>query len=169
MVAISILSLAITGPLLIAQKGISSAVYSKDQITASYLAQEAVEYVRNMRDSNKIGGLPWLTGLIEDGANDCDSSSGCTISALYLDSSNVDAVTPCPTLGCPRIRINKPSGLYGYNPSGAWVDTPFRRTVQIIPVGSDNKEVLLSVNVAWNTNLFAPEKSFQVTELLFIC
>src|SRR4051812_13810349 len=44
MVAISILALAVTGPMIIAQKGIGSAIYAKDQITAFYLAQEAVEY-----------------------------------------------------------------------------------------------------------------------------
>lgn len=63
MVAISILSLAVTGPMIIAQKGIGAAIYARDQITAFYLAQEAVEYIRNVRDTNRINNISWLTSL----------------------------------------------------------------------------------------------------------
>jgi hypothetical protein len=45
LVAIAIIMLSVAGPLIIAQKGISSAIYARDQITAAYLAQDAVEYI----------------------------------------------------------------------------------------------------------------------------
>lgn len=55
-VAIAILSLAITGPMIISEKGIDTSIYARDQVTAFYLAQEAVEYIRNIRDTNRING-----------------------------------------------------------------------------------------------------------------
>ena len=50
LVAITILVTAILGPMTIAATGISSAIYARDQETAFFLAQEGLEYVRNVRD-----------------------------------------------------------------------------------------------------------------------
>ena len=64
LIAVLVLSLAITGPLTIAQKGLQAALISKDQDTAFYLARDAVEYVRFVRDTNCLkagapaGGCP---------------------------------------------------------------------------------------------------------------
>lgn len=54
MVAITIITLAIAGPLVIANSAIVAARISRDQLTASYLAQEGIEYVRAMRDDNYL-------------------------------------------------------------------------------------------------------------------
>jgi len=166
MVAISILSLSITGPLVIAQKGIASSVYSRDQITASYLAQEAVEYIRNGRDTNVIAGDDWLSGF--ETCMSTTNPAGCRIDARYLDFKDATglAVTSCLST-CPRMYRNTPSGLYGYLTSSGWVQTPFTRTVLITPVGSDDREAIVSVKVSWSTTLFSPVKEFSVRSSLF--
>jgi len=51
LVAITILLLSIIGPMSIAANGLFAAYYGRDQITAYYLAQEGIEYVRNTRDT----------------------------------------------------------------------------------------------------------------------
>jgi len=51
MVAVSILMLAVSGPLYAASRATVAANNSQDQLTALYLAQEGVEYVRMMRDT----------------------------------------------------------------------------------------------------------------------
>ena len=64
LIAVFVLSLAITGPFMIAQKGLQAGLISKDQITAFYLAQDAIEYIRYARDTNCLvagsvaGGCP---------------------------------------------------------------------------------------------------------------
>jgi len=64
LVAISILMIAIASPMTLAQKGLSTATLSKDQMIASFLAQDAIEAVKNIRDqiavSQSSGG--WLDG-----------------------------------------------------------------------------------------------------------
>ncbi|MDP1624898.1 MAG: prepilin-type N-terminal cleavage/methylation domain-containing protein [bacterium] len=163
MVAISILSLAVTGPLVIAQKGIGSAVYARDQITASYLAQEAVEYVRNVRDTNRIEGDPWLTNLF----NCLETGAGqrCTIDARFKDPSVEGAITACPPGLCPILMIGTEHNLYGYGTGEGWRATPFTRTVYV-----DNRifdrEAMVSVTVEWSTSLFAPKRTFTVKEYL---
>ncbi len=168
MVAISILSLAITAPMVIAQKGIGSAIYSRDQITASYLAQEAVEYVRNVRDSNRISHASWLSGLAS-----CTGGQVCTIDAHYTNPAATGAITVCPAGVCPLLSINTSAttnkGLYGYDADTTqWRPTIFKRSVSINTTGdASGKEALVSVTVTWTTNLFAPVKTFTIREYIF--
>lgn len=51
LVAISIFTMSILGLLSILASGISDTNYAKEKMVASYLAQEGIEYVRNMRDT----------------------------------------------------------------------------------------------------------------------
>lgn len=100
MVAILVLSIALTGPFTLAQKGLQAALISKDQITAFYLAQDAIEYIRYARDTNCLaagslpGGCPtgtptyatapsWLNNTIN--LTPCISSGGtnaCTVDVI---------------------------------------------------------------------------------------
>lgn len=177
--AISILSLAITGPLFIAEKGIASAIYARDQITASYLAQEAVEFVRNARDTNRIpkadgSVLPWLNGLsactpVDDGSGTFKLQS-CRIDARlgYLSPGAVtscggDAGGVCTPISFDSSTDTSSSGLYGY---GIGSPTIFTRSVTI-DTRASGKEAEVSVSVSWHTNLFSPLRTFTVKEYLF--
>lgn len=50
LIAVTLLSIAIVGPLVTASRALLAAYIARDQLTASYLAQEGVEYIRIMRD-----------------------------------------------------------------------------------------------------------------------
>lgn len=68
LVAIAILLLSITGPMVFSQNGLRAAFYARDQVTAFYLAQDAIEYVKNRRDHNVLSGnSKWLDGLLNPG------------------------------------------------------------------------------------------------------
>src|SRR3989344_5249811 len=49
LVAVSLLSIAVVAPMTLASKSLSTAYYPRDQITAFYLAQEAIETLRSIR------------------------------------------------------------------------------------------------------------------------
>jgi Tfp pilus assembly protein PilV len=51
LVAVSIFSLSILSLMAVLAQGISDTNYAKQRIIAAYLAQEGIEYVRNMRDT----------------------------------------------------------------------------------------------------------------------
>lgn len=172
LVAVSILSMAVTGPLLIAQKGIGAAYYAKDQVIAFYLAQEAIEYIRNIRDTNRItdaaGG--WLSSL--GSCKDTGGGQRCTIDARFTDPTDpvagVGAITACPTISgvivaCPLISFESETGLYGYNIGSA---TKFRRIISIDD-RVDPKEAVVTVTITWNTNLFTPTRAFTIKEHMF--
>ncbi len=62
LVAISIFTMSILGLISILASGISNTGYAKNKMTASYLAQEGIEYVRNIRDTDVISAVDGQTG-----------------------------------------------------------------------------------------------------------
>jgi len=66
LVAISILMIAIASPMTLAQKGLSTATLSKDQMIASFLAQDAIEAVKNIRDQIAVSSNSgdWLNNTV---------------------------------------------------------------------------------------------------------
>lgn len=160
MVAISILSLSITAPLLIAQKGIGSAIYAKDQITAFYLAQEGVEYIRNVRDMNRIANVSWLTNLTP--CIDTGAGERCVVDSSQTNPNNANAITSCGA-SCQVIAFDPANKIYGYG--AGWSPTKFTRSVRMEQTGGD--EALVAVTISWKTNLFNPIREFTVREYLF--
>jgi len=86
LVAIAILALSLSGPIAVATQGLSSAFFAKDQITAFYMAQEAVEYVRSIRDENT---LIYFAG----GGGGVGSECGITINNPVQSSGTVVGMT----------------------------------------------------------------------------
>lgn len=143
LVAVLILTTSVVGPLSIASKGLMSSLVAKDQVIAFYLAQDAVEYVRFMRDSNKLAGNPWLTGL-----GTCVSADASV--ACYLDS-RLSTVTSCGGATCTNFPMyyDSTNKYFTYSQSST-AKTIFTRTVTIqTPIGTNNSEAQLEVVVSW--------------------
>ena len=165
MVAISILSISIAATFTAVQNAIQSSTLAKDQITGFYLAQEAMEYIKNVRDENALKTIVnapsvtnWLYGLSDVAGDPCYFGKTCTI-----DSPN-KSVWSCPgSFGsCPVMNEDSLSGLFGYN--AGWTPTNFKREIQFQQV-SANIEVAVTVSISWNTR--GVNHSFQVKESLF--
>lgn len=63
LVAISLLTVGVAGSFSLMQKVTSFASISSSQLVASYLAQEGIETIRNIRDTNYLEGEAWDTGI----------------------------------------------------------------------------------------------------------
>lgn len=82
LVAISILMIAITGPLTIASKALTTALTSRDQVIATFLVQDVHEYIHNIKDRNLYRNNPWL--------QDLGNGTSCTVSSpCIIDTSGV--------------------------------------------------------------------------------
>ncbi len=158
LVALSILALAITGPMALAARSLVAARAAGQEVVAFYLAQEAFEFVKNVRDGNVLaggGGASWLKGL-----NRCMEVAGCGIDAtaqkqeeqiVSCDEDNKDC-TLSTHLGTP-VAYEKLKGLYGYpktrgEKSGEWAETIFKRKVVITAL--TDTETTVRVFVSWN-------------------
>lgn len=143
LVAISILMIAVTSPLTIAQKGLSSAFYAKDQIIASYLAQDAIEYLRNLSDQNVELGKNWLTGV--DGGKDIKTpcENLCNVDTFantvtFCDDTTSDGV-------CDGKPLYNDDGLYKQSGTS---QTTFTRSVKVEETDTDT-EALITVKMSW--------------------
>ncbi|MEQ1561480.1 MAG: prepilin-type N-terminal cleavage/methylation domain-containing protein [Nitrospira sp.] len=171
MVAISILSIVIAGTFTAVVNGLQSSSYAKDQITAFWLAQEGMEFIKNVRDENALHSLAggtntWLTGLSAVTTDPCWFGGSGTAQKTCTIDSNIGVVNGVATCAggfgtCPVIREDPATGLMGYN--GGWNATSFRREIQFQSISAT--EVAVTIRMSWTNR--ARSRSFQITETLF--
>ncbi len=160
LLAILILATAIVGPLSIAAKGLQLALIAKDQVIAVFLAQDAVEYVRFIRDTNRLSNsADWLAGL--DGASNghtTDSGGGqanCLGGNACIVDSLKDQVTYCGTsvqaCAASHLYFDQSGGEYTYT-TGGTTKSIFSRTVSVVSqtVNGGSNEADVTVTVQWN-------------------
>jgi len=147
LVTISVVSVGIVGALIAIQQGIVAIDYAKNRLTAALLAQEGVEILKNIRDTNLLeysyvsASTPWNEGL-----------SVGEYEAEYSDVMGPDPnlVQPSCSPSCgfddSQLRFLKFSEIQGYNYS-IGEDTGFKRKINITQVGSDQYDV--DVVVYW--------------------
>lgn len=123
--SIAILMLAIPAALTVASKSIFLARYSKDQVVATYLAQEGIEIIRNKRDENMLAGNPWTTGIW---AGDCKKPLRCIVD--FGPGVSSPTIAKCVGSCSVVLNVEPASGAYSHQTSGTWVPTNFSRYVQ---------------------------------------
>lgn len=163
MVAITILTLAISGAFVTANSSIIATETASDRLTASYLAQEGIEYVRMMRDdeylsayqnnSSTASTVAWNNFLNAD-ATDAATISKCRTTTCTLDPTqqmgtgiNV-SLQQCSGSSCTPLYLA--NGIYTEQ-SGATgaVKTPFTRTIQVIDVPHTDNDKKVVSTVSW--------------------
>lgn len=163
LIAISILLIAVAGPMVVVSQALTSSFYARDQITAFYLAQDAIEYLRNVKDVNVASGNSPFPNT--DYAPCADLNRGCTIDTI---NQNVGTDTR-------QLHFFPNTGSYSYESSGG-EKSRFSRIVKItqqsVESGNNNdsakKEYKIDVTVKWNaTALQGSERSITLTEYLY--
>lgn len=138
-VAIFVIMVGIVGALSALQKATSTTFVSSSKLTAAYLAQEGIEIVRNLRDTNWIADLSWDNGIICCFASPCDCEADYNDKYLNLYQEN------------HYLRID--NGFFNYD---LGEETKFKRKITI----SKEPDILkISVQVSWKER----GKDFQLT------
>ncbi|MFZ3043509.1 MAG: prepilin-type N-terminal cleavage/methylation domain-containing protein [Minisyncoccia bacterium] len=155
MVAVSILTLAIAGPLFTASRAIVAAETARDQLTASYLAQEGIEYVRMMRDNVflatyqaggfNISNTAWTSFVTGDGSA---SIASCRASTCTLDPARAMgtgaglSLQTCSGASCTALYLS--NNIYTQQQLGT--RTPFTRTIQAVDVSANDERIVSTVS-----------------------
>lgn len=161
LVAITVMTLAILAPFSAMQQIVTAARLAKSNLIAASLAQEALEYVRFIRDNNYLayasdtGGYTshLLDGLNGTGGPDCRNSNKCTVDGTVAPAS---AIAACGST-CPALQINDASGLYTQQTVGT-SPTPYTRSVSIV---QNSGYETATVTIMWNDH---GTQSMMVTE-----
>ena len=165
MVAVTILAFAVAGPLFTASRVVVSAQTARDQLTASYLAQEGIEYVRMMRDKEylssyqaggtSISAVAWtdfLSGVDRASITACRTTT-CTLDpAQNMGTGNGFSLQQCSGSSCGPLYLA--NGIYTQRSDIALsVKTAFTRTIQVVDIPNTpgeypDKRVVSTVS--WN-------------------
>ena len=165
LVAITVILLAVMGPFQLVQRSLTASYIARDHLVATALAEEGLEYVRSIRDSNYLYNIEnptatrsWLYGLnTSAGAEEnCFLANGCTVDPTR--HGNNEAVAECPTT-CPTMKLNPTTMMYTQRVTGN-VPTRFTRKVLLEQVnGSSDNRVKVTVTVTY----ISAQNSFDVT------
>jgi len=151
--AISFLTVAVGGSFGLLQQTLLTASLANSKLIASYLAQEGIEIVRNIRDNNwlnqrAVPGLSWKGGL-----------DAGTYEVSYGDPSLASLSSPDYAR---NLYINDTDGFYNYSQVGT--KTKFKRIITVSPVGDDTLDV--GVKVEWQERI-AGTQSIEIREYLY--
>jgi len=126
-IAVFVLTVGIIGAYVAVQSPLHYANVYKDQLVASYLAQEGVELVRNIRDTNWLQGFEaddWKAGLVASaGFDGCDSDYFCEVD--YNDTALLSSLVAASSGYKLRLDSNN---FYNYDTGDP---TNFRRKINI--------------------------------------
>ena len=151
LVAVFIFSLALAAFMGIASRGLQVARYAQDEVRAQYLAIEAIEVVRNVRDQAFIGGVGnggWDSIFNQNGCLDyvdADPDNNC---AFEFGSE----ITIFPCTSC-IVHFNQSNGDYRQFETvpGIYLPTDYTRKIRIERVLDGLEEVIVTVEVSWST------------------
>ncbi len=136
LVAISILSISIAGPLYTANQATVATRLAHDRVVAGYLAQEAVEHVRAVRDD------AFLASQENGWDNFVDIMSGCSDDLCTVDPHAENfAIASCSSECAPMVRADN-----RYRQGVAGTQTPFTRSLSY----DVTQEGSFTVTVSWD-------------------
>jgi prepilin-type N-terminal cleavage/methylation domain-containing protein len=147
LVAVTILMIAIAGPLTVAMKAYTASLDARNQTIATSLAQETMEYLNYVKDNGPKNNNSGFQGFIQ--GNDCNSS-GNTCDILFNQSDGSLSYGSCSGGAC----VLRNSAALGYNHGAVDASnkiTPFIRYFYLGNVPASAKQTLATVVVSWNT------------------
>jgi Tfp pilus assembly protein PilV len=170
LVAIFILTMSVSAMLGVTASTASSARYANNQIAANYLLQEAVDSVRNSRDTLAFqmvdSGGGWTAFLNRYGSSSnskCFSPGGCALRMEIFngaDASGAD-VSQCPNTGCQNFYYD--TNAYNrifYNLTGTGVPSIFSRRVNMVVINAD--EVKVTATLDWTNGSSTKTQSLVI-------
>jgi len=170
-VSVAIILLVLPGILSSVTRAVSFGSVQKDELTATYLAQECLEIVRTVRDQNVLtkmaidAGAPgtapvWNENFDGTAANENKCKFGCSVDAIAAYGSSILPAPPSTKnvddysqpLNVFYHLYRTEQGLYTVNSAGVGtVPTPFyRELLAVKSTGGDEIELVKCV-VAWDT------------------
>jgi hypothetical protein len=165
-IAIFIITVGIIGIFSLITYTISSASFAKDNLIAAYLAQEGIEIVRNIRDTNWLEAGDWFEGF-ENCATGCEVDYYCT--TVEDPNSANPALHNCLASydGGHFLKIDA-NNFYNY---AVGTETKFKRKITITdaviggPVSGNSININVKVEVFWQEK--GNNYSFEAQENLY--
>ncbi len=160
LVAITILMIAISGPLTSSFRALTASSAARDQMTANFLAQEAIELVRNVKDKNVLG-------RVNEGP--LDGLSACTINSMCsIDTKTGSIVSQCSGFQDANCRLHRDVNTNQYINTVTSKPTNFYRTFYLKQEETTFNSAKVVVDVVWPSGAYGMSSTTIENELYFI-
>jgi Tfp pilus assembly protein PilV len=152
MVAVAILTVAIIAPFTAAQRALDASYAARDQLIAASLAQDGLEYVREVRMNNYLASpssYDPFGGM--DSAPDCRAPNTCTVDSLQgYGAAGLRQCVPTGDCSANPLYVTN-TGNYSQTVSGT--KSAFTRSISLVvnPASAPNV-VRATVVITWKTN-----------------
>ncbi|MFA6315256.1 MAG: prepilin-type N-terminal cleavage/methylation domain-containing protein [Candidatus Paceibacterota bacterium] len=157
LVAITVLMIAIAGPLTVASKAYHAAQDARNLTIAVNLAQDAVEYINVLKENYGFSGYIDAT---------CNAWSICGVSAMQdsspLDSDVTGNVKVCSEMNDCDITYNPTDGYTHKTGGEEYKETPFKRVIRYEVVSDGIRRI--AVDVSWQTG--SVPNSYSLTYIM---
>lgn len=171
MFAVFILTFTIVGLMTVVANSLFAARYARDEITASYLLQEVVDYVRNDRDTTVFlgavaGPTTWANFLTK--YNNC-SNDGCYFDVLNPNGSV--EIKRCLSSGCPFLYYDAKADTTPFyvnddgNGMSDMLKTNFQRKILVTQSSENSDEIDVAVTVYWKNGGLTKSRSLTTSLL----
>ncbi len=150
--AISLIAVALTGPFTAVHVALRDSYVARDRLVASELAQEAVEYIRSIRDNNYLSNRSWIYGFnntSRDGCYGTTQTGYCAVDPT-LGDFNTTATAMQEYTGTTTIPLLYISTNGLYNQQGIGTASRFKRLVRVYTTASTN-EIIVVVQMVWTS------------------
>lgn len=151
LVAITLITIGMLGPFQVVQKALAASYAARDQLIASSLAEEALEFTRSVRDRNYLYNAAhpstprsWFYGMDGTGGANCTGVRTCVVDP----TQNTIAACSGSASTCPVLNLSSTKIYTQASPSGS-APTRFKRSITLTSVSAT--EMTVSVTVSWQT------------------
>lgn len=177
LIAIAVLLLSIVGPLTIAAKSLQTSFQARDQIVATYLAQEGIEGVIALKQNSVIAGIQdGNLSALWDWANaaslaDCRSADGCNFDVQYpislSDTNFTNTITSCSNRADCRLYYDETAPVAKYSLDNSGEATAFTRVITLENLDAATT-TMATVRVTWDGTAFAGfDREVEISTVLY--
>jgi len=156
LVAIFIFSLALVSLITITSRGITGVAQARDQATAQFLAQEGIELMRNVRDTNFLGVIEGNGAAWNDNMTQCNAipaSDWCFVDYNGFSTELDSGGTSTLGLTLEEVTSNPPYDVYEAQTTA---ESRFTRKVYYEPAMNTDEIIVHSV-VRWSNGTIPRE------------
>ncbi len=164
LVALTIITIGIIGPLTLLQRSLNATVYAKEKVTAIFLAEDALEYLKNVRDSDALSAMTDQNTATDYFFGDIipkclDKSCKIETTTDYpSDHATNPSVTVCSGT-CAALNYSPSLDVYSYKTGSDWAASVYTRTIIITKFASG--EYKAQVKMTWKGHTVVIERNFQ--------
>jgi|JI10StandDraft_1071094.scaffolds.fasta_scaffold26155_5 type II secretory pathway pseudopilin PulG len=165
LMALTVFSMVVVALVTVSSSSVTNVNFMRNRLTASYLGQEGIEVVRNIRDGYLASGAGW-NSFVAAFDNQCMSESGCDFDPMQSIAQGDGMYSVSSQSEC-TLQTDDNSGYY--SPVGGLAfqrRTPYCRRIQFIPLADVSQNGLKIVStVTWQDG--TTPKTLQMVDYIY--